>query len=60
MSDFNDRVEDAKCLLGEVSKDITDLLTMAQMTGPLVQGTIEKVKLRINQVEKLFSGKVEV
>ena len=57
LSEWNDRIEEVKALLGDVSKDITDLLTMAQLTGPIVQGTLEKVKLRVEQVEKLFEDK---
>ena len=56
LSEWNDRLEDAKNLLGDVSKDITDLLTMTQFSGPVVMVAVDKMKLRIEQLEKLFAG----
>lgn len=53
-----DRLEEAKSFLSDLSKDLCELFTMAQITIPMVEGTIEKAKLRISQVERLF-GSVE-
>ncbi len=54
-SEWNDKIDDVKVLLGDISKDITDVLTTAQLTVPLAQGMIEKIRLRMDQVDKLFS-----
>lgn len=56
MSHINDKIEEAKTLLGDIAKDIQDVLSLAQFAIPTVEGTVQKVKCRVRQIEKLLSS----
>lgn len=38
-----------------ISKDVTEFLTMAELSVPVIEDVVDKVKARISQVEKLFA-----
>lgn len=59
MPHVNEKIEEVKTCLTDVVKDINEILSMGQMTVPIVEGTIEKVKRRVTQIEKLFSNEEE-
>ena len=42
-----------------ISKDVNEFLTMAELSVPVIEDVVEKVKSRISQVEKLFSASKE-
>lgn len=42
-----------------ISKDVNELLTMAELSVPVIEDVVEKVKNRISQVEKLFAPSKE-
>lgn len=52
----NDKLEDVKVLLGDITKDLQDALTLAQFAIPTVEVLVKKVKGRITQVEKLLGS----
>ena len=52
--EMDEKLEEAKAFLKDLSKDLNDLLSIAQLTIPMVEGTVEKAKLRFSQVERLF------
>ena len=50
----SEKLDEARSLLKELFTDIDNVLSVAEMTVPLVGATVEKAKLRISQVEHLF------
>jgi len=58
MPHINDKIEDVKGLLGGLTKDLQEVLTMVQLTIPTVEGTVvdivRKAKKRINEIEKII------
>lgn len=62
MTDMNEKLEETKVLLRDVSQDLIDMLSVVQISVPMVHDTVDKMKLRASQIEKLFSslgGKAE-
>jgi hypothetical protein len=55
----SDKLEEARGLLKDLFTDIDDVLSLAEMTIPMVGATVEKAKLRISQVERLFGVEEE-
>ena len=52
----SEKLEEARGLLKDLFSDIDDVLSVAEMTIPMVDATVEKAKLRISQVERLFGA----
>ncbi len=54
MVHVNDRIEEAKKLLGELAKDAQEGLTLTQMTIVTVEESVKRIKKRVADIEKLF------
>ena len=55
-TNINDKLEEAKGIIGDTAKDLQDLISFGQFTAAGVLTAIDRAKKRIVDIEKLFAS----
>jgi hypothetical protein len=56
MKEVGRKIQDVRKTLEGISSDISELLSMAEISIPIAENVIDRVKERFCQIEKLFAS----
>ena len=59
MEKVSKKISDARRIFNFISEDINEILEMAEVSVPIIENVVDKVKLRASQIEGIFGLKEE-